>query len=71
MTAADKKRVRVLSVDDEDLARQRLRALLGRREDFDLVGECSTGADAVEAIATLEPELVLLDVRCQSLMVLT
>ena len=67
MTAADKKRVRVLIVDDEDLARQRLRALLGRREDFDLVGECSTGADAVEAIATLEPELVLLDVQMPEL----
>jgi two-component system LytT family response regulator len=57
----------VLIVDDEDLARQRLKALLSRRAEFELVGECSNGADAVRAIASLEPDIVLLDVQMPEL----
>ena len=56
-------RLKVLIVDDEDLARQRLKALLSRRSDFELVAECANGADAVKQIAALKPDLVLLDVQ--------
>ncbi len=59
--------VRVLIVDDEDLARQRLKALLGKRTEFELVGECSNGADAVRDIISLKPDLVLLDVQMPEL----
>jgi two-component system LytT family response regulator len=60
-------KVRVLIVDDEDLARQRLKALLARRPEFELLGECSNGSDAVRDITTMKPDLVLLDVQMPEL----
>jgi two-component system, LytTR family, response regulator len=64
---ATRPKTRVLIVDDEQLARQRLKDLLARRPDFDLAGECSTGAEAVSAIAFLDPDIVLLDVQMPEL----
>lgn len=55
--------IRTLIADDEPLARERLRALLARHADIEIIGECSNGADAIEAIADLRPDLVLLDVE--------
>jgi two-component system LytT family response regulator len=57
----------MLVVDDEDLARQRLLSLLSKRTDFEVVGECATGADAVKAIRSLKPDCVLLDVQMPEL----
>ena len=59
--------VRVLIVDDEALARERIRTLLSDHSDFFLIGEASTGTDAVEAIQNLEPDLVFLDVQMPQL----
>jgi len=59
--------IRMLVVDDEDLARQRLLNLLSKRTDFEIVGECATGADAVKAIRSLKPDCVLLDVQMPEL----
>lgn len=59
--------VRILIVDDEDLARQRLRTLLSRRADFEIVGECATGVEAVKAIREIAPEIVVLDVQMPEL----
>jgi two-component system, LytTR family, response regulator len=56
-------KIRTLIADDEPLARERLRALLARHSDIDVIGECSNGADAIEAIGELRPDLVLLDVE--------
>jgi len=67
MTATQVKQFRLLIVDDEDLARQRVQSLLSQRSDFDVVGECATGADAVRAIRELQPEVVLLDVQMPEL----
>jgi two-component system LytT family response regulator len=67
MTEDSRARIRILIVDDEDLARQRLRTLLAAREEFELIGECSTGADAVDAIRSLKPDVVLLDVQMPEL----
>jgi DNA-binding NarL/FixJ family response regulator len=55
--------IRTLIADDEPLARERLRALLAGHPDIEVVGECSNGADAIEAITELRPDLVLLDVE--------
>jgi two-component system, LytTR family, response regulator len=55
--------LRVLIVDDESLARQRIRTLVSRREDLSIIGECATGAEAVEAILRQQPDLVFLDVQ--------
>ncbi len=55
--------LRVLIVDDEPLARQRLLDLLEGREDIEVVGQASSGREAIEAIRTLQPDLVFLDVQ--------
>jgi len=55
--------MRVLIVDDEPPARDRLRRLLGEIEDCEVLGEAGNGNDALTACATLKPDIVLLDVR--------
>lgn len=45
--------LRVLIADDEPLARKRLRTLLGRADDVEVVGEAASGAEAAEAIEAL------------------
>jgi two-component system, LytTR family, response regulator len=55
--------IRTLIADDEPLARERLRALLARHGDVEIIGECANGADAIAAITELRPDLVLLDVE--------
>src|SRR5690606_29080590 len=55
--------LRVLIVDDEHLARRRLRDLLQREGGVEIVGMADDGPAAVEAIDDLEPDLVFLDVQ--------
>jgi two-component system, LytTR family, response regulator AlgR len=55
--------MKVLIVDDEPLARERLRALLRECGNVEIVGEAGNGREAVEAAARLAPELMLLDIR--------
>ena len=59
--------IRVLLVDDEPLARQRLRALLEAEPDLEVAGECADGRQAVEAIRAHHPDLIFLDVRMPEL----
>ena len=55
--------IRAVIVDDEPLARARLRALLARHADMQVVAECAEGAEAVGAIARVRPEVVFLDIE--------
>jgi two-component system LytT family response regulator len=55
--------LRVLVVDDERLPRERLKRLLEEIPQTACVGECANGRSAVDAIESLQPDLVLLDVR--------
>jgi len=55
--------VKVLIVDDEPLARERIRTLLAGRKDVTIAGECRDGRSAVRAIRELRPDLVFLDVQ--------
>ena len=59
--------LRVLIVDDEPLARQRLRHLLAEIPGTEVVGECGDGTDAVTAIRDLAPDVVLLDVQMREM----
>jgi two-component system LytT family response regulator len=59
--------VRVLIVDDETLARQRVRRLLQNEADVDVVGEAESGLEAVTMIRELRPDLVCLDVQMPGL----
>ena len=56
-------RLRVLIVDDEPLARQRIEDLLAKKDSIDVVGAASNGSEAVEMIRRLSPDLVFLDVQ--------
>jgi len=55
--------IRTLIVDDEALARERLRAVLATEHDVKLVGECADGEEAVAEIRSAAPDLVFLDVQ--------
>jgi DNA-binding NarL/FixJ family response regulator len=55
--------VRVLLVDDHPVVREGLRALLGAEDDLDVVGEASSGEEAVVQAARLRPDVVLMDLR--------
>lgn len=55
--------LRTLIVDDEPLARQRIRTLLQKESDVQVVAECADGTEAVAAIGEHHPDLVFLDVQ--------
>ena len=54
--------IRTLIVDDESLARERLSNMLASDPAIQIIGECSNGQDAIEAIQAHWPDLVFLDV---------
>jgi two-component system LytT family response regulator len=56
-------KIRTLIVDDEPLARQRLRRLLEADPDIAILGECGDGQQAVTDLRKLRPDLVFLDVQ--------
>jgi two-component system LytT family response regulator len=53
---SDATKIRTLIVDDEELARDRMQALLELQPDVEIVGVCSDGVSALETIEKLEPE---------------
>ncbi len=55
--------IRVLLVDDQELIRAGLRGILRARFGFEIVGECSDGGEVNAAVAKLNPDVVLMDVR--------
>ena len=60
-------RVRVLLVDDDDLMRAGLKAVLSSDASIEVVGEAGNGRAAVERARALRPDLVLMDVRMPDL----
>jgi len=54
-------------VDDEPLARERIRRLLQKEADIEIVGECADGNEALAAIGEQQPDLVFLDVQMPEL----
>ena len=60
-------KIRTLIVDDEPLARERIRQLLHKEPDIEILGECADGRDAVAAIDKYKPDLVFLDVQMPEL----
>jgi len=60
-------RIRVIVVDDEPLARSGVIALLERDSELEIVGEAANGEEAVELIAEVRPDLVMLDVQMPGL----
>jgi two-component system LytT family response regulator len=58
---------KTLIVDDETLARERLRQLLQAEPEIQIVGECADGRDAVAAIERESPDLIFLDIQMPEL----
>ena len=54
---------RILIVDDHEVVRLGLRSLLDRHPHFDVVGEAASSREALEQVAALKPEIVLMDIR--------
>lgn len=55
--------IHVFLMDDHEVVRAGLRALIDQEADMEVVGEASTGAQALEAIPTVHPDVAILDVR--------
>src|SRR6187549_2544467 len=60
-------KIRTLIVDDEALARERLRQLLETESEIEIIGECADGCEAVAAIQKSSPDIVFLDVQMPEL----
>jgi two-component system LytT family response regulator len=56
-------KIRTLIVDDEPLARERVKRFLRDEKDIAVIGECGNGADAVKSIRSEHPDLVFLDIQ--------
>ncbi len=56
-------RLKLLIVDDEPLARERIREMLRADPQIEIIGDCSNGDDAIEAVKTSRPDLLLLDIQ--------
>lgn len=61
------KRIRILIADDHPVVRAGLQGMLQNEPDFELVGEASTGKEAVALTVQLRPDVVLLDLRMAEL----
>jgi two-component system LytT family response regulator len=55
--------MRVLIVDDERIARNRLIALLEAEPDVEIVGECANGREAIDALSHTDPDVVFIDIQ--------
>lgn len=56
-------KIRLLLVDDQLIIRQGLRSLLEAKPDLEVVGEAENGQSAISQVETLQPDVVLMDVR--------
>src|SRR5215467_14515550 len=56
-------KMRIVIVDDEELARKLLREYLSAYDDIEVVAECANGFEAVKAVMDLKPDLLLLDIQ--------
>jgi two-component system LytT family response regulator len=55
--------IRALIIDDEPTGRERVRTMLETHDDFAVIGECADGIEAREAIASLRPDVIFLDIE--------
>ncbi|APU66974.1 LytR/AlgR family response regulator transcription factor [Christiangramia flava] len=59
--------MKALVVDDEELARKRVLNLLGEVDQIEVIGECSNGKTAIQAINEKKPDLVFLDINMKDM----
>ena len=56
-------KIRAAIVDDEPLARRRIRNLLIRERDVEVIAECANGKDAIESLEAASPDVLFLDIQ--------
>ena len=56
------KKIRILLADDHTLLRAGIRALLEKQHDMEVVGEAADGREALQNVAELRPDVVLMDI---------
>ncbi len=61
------KKIKVVIVDDEELARSLVREYLSSHSNIEIVGECANGFEAVKAVSELLPDLMFLDIQMPKL----
>ena len=61
------RQVKVLIVDDQSLVRAGFRMILDAEPDVDVIGEASDGREAVELVAKITPDVILMDIRMPNL----
>lgn len=59
--------IRVMIVDDHEVVRSGLKAILEPEDDLEVVGEASSGSESVQKVPLLNPHLVLMDVRMEEM----
>jgi two-component system, LytTR family, response regulator len=59
--------IRALVIDDEPLARDMIREMLEGDSEVEIIGECANGREAVDAIRSLSPDLIFLDIQMPEL----
>jgi len=59
--------IRALVIDDEPLAREMIREMLEGDPEVEIIGECASGREAVEAIRAMAPDLIFLDIQMPEL----
>ncbi|HKY70909.1 MAG TPA: response regulator transcription factor [Nitrospira sp.] len=57
----------MLVVDDESLVRRTLKQILSSYQDLEVVGEAADGEEAIAAVARLQPDIVVMDIRMPAL----
>lgn len=60
-------KIRILVADDHPVVRDGLVAMLGTQPDFDVVGECTNGREAVDLVEKLSPDVIFLDLEMPEL----
>jgi two-component system LytT family response regulator len=60
-------KIRTLIIDDEALARRRIRHLLEDRENIEILQECKSGEEAIRAIEDEKPDLIFLDIQMKDM----
>jgi DNA-binding NarL/FixJ family response regulator len=59
--------IRILLVDDHRLILQGIKALLQREEDFEIVGEANDGRSAIQKVADVQPDVIVMDLQMPEL----
>jgi DNA-binding NarL/FixJ family response regulator len=63
MSARGSEKIRILIVDDMEPVRQSLRTILQLTDDFQVVGEACNGREAIHAVESIRPDVVLMDLE--------